>query len=301
MIMYNKSGLKTAVKVCIPLIFALISIFVIAERTTSQEYHAKTIASLDEKRVTVMELAGASTAASLAVSMIPGDTATPIAQKLADLTTYFLVALCAIYLEKYLLAITGYAAFKLLIPIACALIAGNVFLKSEGLKNLSIKLITFGLAMFMVIPTSVKVSTLIEDTYHDSIQSTIAATNETVREIESSTSEASEDVEETDTWWGKIVDSVKNAAASAKDIILSVPTLTKELRSKAENALNNLIEALAVMLVTSCVIPLAVLGFFMWLVKVILGININFAKAGRSLRNVHVVNIRSKNKCEAKE
>lgn len=290
--MADRKILKVAVKVCIPLVLALISFFVIAEKTTSQEYHAKTIASLDEKRVTVMELAGASTAASLAVSMIPGDTATPIAQKLADLTTYFLVALCAIFLEKYLLSITGYAAFKLLIPVACVLIAGNVFLKNDGLKNLSIKLITFGLAMFMVIPVSVKVSDIIEATYHDSIQSTIAATNETVKEIESNTAELSEDTEETDTWWGKILDSVKSAATSARDVILSVPTLTKELRNKAENALNNLIEALAVMLVTSCIIPIVVLVFFVWLVKVVLGVNIDFAKIGRDFSEVHIVDIK---------
>ena len=103
----------------IPIVIALLSFFVIARFTSSTEFNAKTIQSLDDKKTTVMELAAASTAASAAITLIPGDVGTPIANKLADLSSYFLIVLCAIYLEKYLVTITGYAAFKILVPIAC--------------------------------------------------------------------------------------------------------------------------------------------------------------------------------------
>ena len=98
----------------IPIVIALLSFFVIARFTSSTEFNAKTIQSLDDKKTTVMELAAASTAASAAITLIPGDVGTPIANKLADLSSYFLIVLCAIYLEKYLVTITGYAAFKIL-------------------------------------------------------------------------------------------------------------------------------------------------------------------------------------------
>ena len=98
---------KQIIKIIIPLIIALLSIFVLARFTTSTEYHAKTIQSLDEKKATVMELTAASTAASAVITLIPGDTGTPIAEKLADLSSYFLTVLCALFLEKYLLTITG--------------------------------------------------------------------------------------------------------------------------------------------------------------------------------------------------
>ena len=65
----------------------------------------------------------ASTAASAAITLLPGDAATPIAEKLADISGYFLLALCAIYLEKYLLTVTAYATFRLLVPAACLLLA----------------------------------------------------------------------------------------------------------------------------------------------------------------------------------
>ena len=101
-------------------ILALASIFGVAKLTTDPAFYQKSIAALEEKQETVLELTAASTAASAAITLLPGDTATPIADKLADLSGYFLIVLCAIFLEKYLLTITAAAAFKVLIPAACA-------------------------------------------------------------------------------------------------------------------------------------------------------------------------------------
>ena len=85
--------------------------------------NAHAIQSLDDKKTTALELTAAATAASAAITLIPGDAGTPIADKLADLSSYFLIVVCAIYLEKYLVTITGLAAFKLLIPIGCILLS----------------------------------------------------------------------------------------------------------------------------------------------------------------------------------
>ena len=82
----------------LPIVIAILSFFVIAGVTSNVEFNAKTIQSLDEKKTTVMELTAASTAASAAITLIPGDVGTPIADKLADLSGYFLIVLCAIYL-----------------------------------------------------------------------------------------------------------------------------------------------------------------------------------------------------------
>lgn len=103
----------TVLQIVLPLILALISIFVITGYASSVKTHAGTISSLDEKKSTVMELTAAtSAAASAAITVIPGDVATPIADKLADLSSYFLVVLSAIYLEKFLVTILGIAAFQ---------------------------------------------------------------------------------------------------------------------------------------------------------------------------------------------
>ena len=51
--------------------------------------------------------------------------------------------------------------------------------------------------------------------------------------------------------------------------------------ANVENVLNNFIEALAILLVTSCLIPILVLIFFVWLVKMLLGLNIDIPTSVR--------------------
>ena len=57
-----------------------------------------------------------------------------------------------------------------------------------------------------------------------------------------------------------------------------------EQKVNLENTLNRFIEAIAVMLVTSCVIPILVLLFFVWLVKLVLGVNITLPQIGKKRR-----------------
>ena len=95
-----------------------------------------------------MKLTAASTAASAAVSALPGDTGSAIAEKkLADLTSDFLIVLCAIMLEKYLLTITGYAVFRFILPAVCVLLIVRQFRSSEILAKLAFKLALFGMAV----------------------------------------------------------------------------------------------------------------------------------------------------------
>lgn len=70
--------------------------------------NAHAIQSLDDKKTTALELTAAATAASAAITLIPGDIGTPIADKLADLSSYFLIVVCAIYLENIWLPLRGW-------------------------------------------------------------------------------------------------------------------------------------------------------------------------------------------------
>ena len=68
------------------LLVAILSITVVGKYASAPENHQKTIASLDEKKQTVMELTAASTVTSALITLLPGDTATPIAEKMADVS-----------------------------------------------------------------------------------------------------------------------------------------------------------------------------------------------------------------------
>lgn len=286
------------------LLVAILSITVVGKYASAPENHQKTIASLDEKKQTVMELTAASTVTSALITLLPGDTATPIAEKMADVSGYLLVVLCAIYLEKYLVTITGYVAFTYLIPIACGLWMLNLIFANATVRKLAAKLAVFGLAISLVVPASVKISDLIGDTYQAQIEATIEDARNTQNILENSgvvddtnatettgigTTEASETVtgnvqEENDNFGSvsNIFDWAKDAISGAKDsvanVVENVTISTEDLVQKVENSLNHFIEAVAVMIITSCVIPMLVLLLFFWMVKIVLDVDLSGVK-----------------------
>ena len=288
------------------LLIAILSITVVGKYVSAPENHQKTIASLDEKKQTVMELTAASTVTSALITLLPGDTATPIAEKMADVSGYLLVVLCAIYLEKYLVTITGYVAFTYLIPIACGLWMLNLIFANATVRKLAAKLAVFGLAISLVVPASVKISDLIGDTYQAQIEATIEDAKNTQNILENSgvvdddtnatettvigTTEASGtvtgNVQEKDNnssgSASNIFDWAKDAISGAKDsvakVVENVTVSTEELVQKVENSLNHFIEAVAVMIITSCVIPMLVLLLFFWMVKIVLDVDLSGVK-----------------------
>ena len=305
----NKTKGITAI---ILLLVAILSVTVVGKYASAPENHQKTIASLDEKKQTVMELTAASTVTSALITLLPGDTATPIAEKMADVSGYLLIVLCAIYLEKYLVTITGYVAFTYLIPIACGLWILNLFFENATVRKLAEKLAVFGLAIFLVVPASVKISDLIGDTYQAQIQETIDEAKNTQNILENSskdssatgtetdgntaTENATEDTAKTNTgnttgnnstggifgYGSNLFDMAKDALSDAKETVTNavenVAISSEELVKKVENSLNHFIEAVAVMIITSCVIPMLVLLLFFWMVKIVLDVDLSGVK-----------------------
>ena len=259
--------IKRVILVLVLLAIALISIFGISKVASSPEFHAKTIKSLDEKKMTVMELTAATAGTGTALAMIPTDATTPLANQILKLSSYLLIVMGAIFLEKILLTLTGYVTFNFLIPIACFIFGIYIFTKKDILRNLAIKLCIFGMVIFMLVPVSVKVSNLIEDTYQTSINQTIEEAQSTQIEAQETTSEESDD--------GGIFSGL---ASKVQDAISSIGDNVSKLIEKGKTALSNFIDAIAVLLITSCVIPIAVLIFFIWIIKIIFGINIPIGK-----------------------
>lgn len=299
--MKNNFEYKKCIIAVILLLVDILSITVVGKYTSAPENHQKTIASLDEKKQTVMELTAASTVTSALITLLPGDTATPIAEKMADVSGYLLIVLCAIYLEKYLVTITGYVAFTYLIPAACVLWILNLFFANATVRKLAAKLAVFGIAIFLVVPASVKISDLIGDTYQAQIEATIEDAKSTQNILENSdpgndtgeaeigtgTTEAAtaNTQEKTNSESGSvsnIFDWAKDAFSNAKDsvanVVENVTISTEELVQKVENSLNHFIEAVAVMIITSCVIPMLVLLLFFWMVKIVLDVDLSGIK-----------------------
>ncbi len=253
---------KRAIGAAVLVVLALVSLFGGSRVLSSPDTYQATLASLEEKQTTVLELTAASAAASAGLSMLPGDTATPIAEKLADLSGYFLVALCAIYLEKYLLTITGFAACTVLFPLACGALILYLLTQRGGWKELGKRFALLGAVVCLVVPVSEKLSGMIEDTYAASIQQTVDLAKNASQEA--AQEETADSGEETggllSGLYSKVTDAVKE----------SVSGVTR----RAENLLSRFMEALAVTLITCCAIPVLVILFFVWLVKLVLGLDL---------------------------
>ena len=227
----RKMNVKKVTAVIVLLVVMILSMTVVSKVASDPENHKKTIESLDEKKEDVLKLTATSAAASTALAAIPGDATTPVANKLADLTSYFLIILMVVFLEKYLVTLTGYAAFTILIPIACVLLAAGICANKAVLKMLAAKIALFAAVIFLVIPFSMKVSSIIEDTYEISME-------ETVKEAEDLTDEINENTDSE----GNIIEK---ALSKIKDGVTG-------LLDKGEQILNQFIETIAGMLVTSC-------------------------------------------------
>lgn len=250
-------NLKKVVTVLVLLVTVFLSMTVFTEIATDPENHKETIASLDQKKSDVLKLTATSAASSTALAAIPGDATTPVANKLADLTSYFLIILMVVFLEKYLVTITGYVTFFILIPVACAVLAAGICLNRPYLKVLAVKTAVFGFIIFAAIPFSMHISSMVEETYQSSMEATVEEAQELTDEINESTDSEGNIIEQT---LAKIKDGVSG------------------LLEKGEKLLNQFIEMIAVMMVTSCLIPIAVILFMLWIVRILFGVKIDVPK-----------------------
>ena len=232
-------------------LIGLLSFFVFADSKMMTQLTAEVISSLDEKKAAVLSLATASTTASFAITAIPGDVGMPIAQNLADLSDYFILVFGAIWLQKYLIGITGFVTFKLLLPVVSFVLAANVFLQRGSLTLLAKKLFLFGLVFFAMIPTSLAISKHIESTQQESAE--IAIQN-----VEKSQKELAEKNKKKN-WLESFISSVGDLAGGAM--------------KKFQVTMNNMTDAVAVLIITTCLIPVLVVLFFLWAVKLIFGLD----------------------------
>ena len=259
---------KNCIIVGVLVVIALLSFFALSSITSSPDFHKNSIKLLDEKKMTVANMTGAAAAASTIISAIPGDATTPIANEIMDVASYLLIITGVIFLEKMLLTLTGLIAFKYLIPISCILGIIYVFWKKEVLKNLAIKLTVFGLLIYLVVPTSIYLSSWIENNY----KSTINVSIESVEEIGIEEQAAEEETNKNE---GLLQGIMNNAQKVAEKVTSSVSDGVE----KAKQILSSFIDATAVLIITSCVIPVLVIIFFVWIIKIVFGIDVSSKKA----------------------
>lgn len=280
---------KKLINSAILIIIAAILFFGVSKWATSVDSYSKILDTLNTLQKKALALTATSTALATGAAAIPGDATTPLANKLMDMAGYMVIVYAVIIIEKYLLTITGYLAFKILIPIALVILIGTQFMNGEWqhfLKKIAIKGILIGTALWLLVPTSVFVTNVINDTYANSSVSENKLIEKSTKAQETNEkSEEKDDKKENLSITGFAKGFTDKVKSVAKDAGNAVTGKAEEF----QEAFNQMIEKIAVMIVTTCVIPLVVLFSFTWILKLITGLNIpslSFKKLPKSSKIV---------------
>ena len=295
---------KTVIAVIL-LIAAVLSCTVGGKIVSSADTYSDSIASIDKSIGDALKLTTAVTTTSVAISFLPGDVATPIADQFADFTDYLVFIVIILLAEKYLVTILGLVSFRILIPAACLLIIAGLLNEREGLKNAGKKLIIAGLSVCFLIPASTTVSDLINTVYGSNFQETIekvdilssnipseetqntekiASSKEETKAKKASASVQTDNEESTDEskikhFFSNIGSTVSGAASTVSSAVSnavgSVVSSAKDAIDYFTSLVKNFAESIAVMVVTSCIVPIAVLAAFVFILKLFLGIDIS--------------------------
>ena len=149
------------------------------------------------------------------------------------------------------------------LPVSCLLYVLYVLFDWKSLRLLAARLTAFGLLIFLVIPASVYVSDLIEDSYQASIEATIETARDAAAELESESETAGEGEKG---FFSGLISTVTDGVSGITD--------------KVGEMVNRFMEALAVMLVTCCAIPVLVLLSFLWFAKILLSVELPVSYSG---------------------
>ena len=271
----NSSIIGRVVKVVVFILLAAIVFFGFGGWATSVDTYDGCMETLQEIQGKAMGMTATATGLATVAAAVPGETTTPIANKLMDLAGYMVIVYVFITLEKYLLTLTGFLAFKILIPVGLLLCGGRFLLRnnwervSNGFLQIAVKLIVLGLLLWALVPASLWTTDMIQNTYEEAY-SNDAATLEMAEDV-TETENTAEEVEEENesSFWGFL----DNAKEKASELVDKAGGAVEEKLGEWEVEMNRMIEGVAVMIVTTCVIPICVLLLFLLIVRTVTGLN----------------------------
>ena len=257
-------------------VLALLSGFVARPHYADTKTWDSTIEVIDQKKGNVLALTTSCVALSAGITALPGDTGTPVAEQLAQLSGNLGIVLAVLYLEKYLLTILWSVGLGILVPLSFVLFAISLGIHgrwstSTVLRRLATRILLLTLIAMFVVPASVWVSQKVDETYRVSIEQTEQKAADAAAAADGDSSKVSKKKSET-TESKNVLEQLADGASS---LVTTVTSGAKQMTDEIVQQVTNLIEGVIVMIVTSCVIPLLVLIAFLWLGHTLLGIDIS--------------------------
>ena len=260
---------KTA-KILFWAFIAIFSIVVLARKIPEATFVQNTVDRLEESQNTIMAFSGTTIATSLAISALPDDFASPLASTVSDLNTYFVFMFAVIFVEKLLVVEGIKIALMYIIPIACLLYVLSLLTAREMFKNFGIKLMILGISIIFVIPFSTHFTETVCEDYLDYVDETIAEADAGAAKINEVMASGNEE----SSFFDKLSNAFKTAIQSVTDLL-----------NYFKNVIKKCVNSVAIMLVTTFVVPLLMLMLFRWLLKELFALHIPMPSVKISLPN----------------
>ena len=246
-------------KILLAVFIMVFSVFVLANKVPESGYVQETLDSLEDSKITVMEFSGATIAASLAITALPDDFGSSLANTLTDMNKYFVLIFAVLYVERLIVVEGMKLSFVYIIPIACGLYILAVLSGKAFFRNLAAKLMILGLAVVFVIPISTHFTEKVCEDYLVYVDETIEEANAGAEKV----GEAMASGEEGASIFDKLSDAFKTAIQGVSDLL-----------KYFENILKKCVNSIAIMIVTTFVLPMLILLLFRWLLKELFSLNL---------------------------
>lgn len=219
---------------------------------------------LDDQKSEATAISVAVTATSTALSAIPDDTASPIADELADLSMPLFLIVSLLYIEKFMLTTFGWVSATILLPGACLLTCIRMYCHSKSITLWIKRLLLISAALIFVVPASMKITSLVRETYAETVSVSLDNAFNTAEDEEHE-------------------DDDKNAiVAFFSDLVDDASAMVEA----AKTMLTIFTDAIAILLITNCLIPIATMFVFFLVIRSLMGTNISVQQFGGMVSNI---------------
>ena len=264
----DEKTLKKILLVLLLVFLAVFSIFVCANKATELGFFSNSVEKLDETKDTVMKFSGATLAVSVGITLLPDDYATPLAEELAELSEYVILILGMLFLEKMIVLEGVPMVFAYVIPCACLFYGLYVLTKKETFKSFGTKLVALSLAVVLVVPCGTALSNRLGAGYMGYVQDTFSTAETGADQVDEISSTGNADA--------SFFDKVSNVFQTAISGV-------KELFDYFSNLVKKCIHSIAILVVTSLVIPVLTFVFLLWLINQLFQFNSFYSVSNKSV------------------
>lgn len=250
--MLSKKYAEPVRNILILVLIGVFSFFVVTSWLPDRGFIKDSLESVEESSNTVMKFSAATLSTSLAISALPDDFATPLADSLADMNIYFIAILVMLHFEQLLIRYGVKLAFAIAIPAACGIGILSILLKKDLLKGIAARVAVLGLAVALVVPCSTHITNYVAADLTAYVENTLSDTEDGADKL----NEAMEGGAEEQTIFEKLSDLFQTAINDMSNLM-----------AHFQNTIRKCMNSIAILILTNCLMPLVNFFILKWILK----------------------------------